>query len=544
VEEPVLMRAAGGRGPWIAASLALVLALLSGCAQLPAADEPPPAVPAPQAAPMVAPPTVADVEPLPDTAAAPDASASQPTAQPPPVARIRLDPDHDAQRASLWDRLRGGWAMPALEGDRVAKWEQYYARQPDYVQRMAERGGRYLFHILEEVEARDMPAEMALLPFIESAFNPQAHSRARASGMWQFMPATGKDFELRQNVFRDDRRDVLASTRAALDYLQQLHAMFDDWQLALAAYNWGQGNVMRAIERNRRAGKPTDYASLRMPEETRDYVPKLQAVKNIVDDPTRLGLALPPLYDHPYFLGVAIERDIDVALAARLAGMSLEDFQDLNPQMNKPVILAAGVPQVLLPYDNANRFLRELAVQTGPLATWTAWVAPRTLKASEAAKLVGMSESELRDVNHIPARMKITAGSTLLVPRSPKATDDVNEHLADNATMQLTPEGRPLRKRTFKVGKRGDTVAAVARRYRVSPALVAHWNGVAANGRFRPGQTVVVMVSTVPSKSAPGSRTRASKQRTARNKAPAKAVAAKRAPSPAAGGHRAQAGPR
>ena len=475
-----------------AAALALVF---GGCAVLegPVALSPPPVVSA--ADPAALPPAPEPVpEPLPATVAQ-EALAAQPLPELPALPRTRLDPDQDAERSSLWDRIRNNWQMPELQGERVAKWEQRYARQPDYVQRMVTRGARYLFHIVEEVERRRMPAELALLPFVESAFNPQAQSTARASGMWQFMPATGKDFELRQNVFRDDRRDVLASTRAALDYLQRLHGLFGDWHLALAAYNWGQGNVLRAMAVNRRAGKPTDYASLAMPEETRDYVPKLQAVKSLVAAPERLGLALPMLENHPYFLSVPIERDIDVALASRLAGMSLEDFQALNPQMNQPVILAAGVPQVLLPYDNANRFIRELSFVRGPLASWTAWVAPRKLKPAEAARLVGMPEAQLREVNRIPAGMLLNTGSTLLVPRPAHSTTDVAEHVADHATLALSPEARPLRKISFKAGKKGDTVAAVAKRYRLSPAQVASWNGLPANGHFKVGQTVVVMLA-------------------------------------------------
>ena len=384
--------------------------------------------------------------------------------------------------------------MPPLEGELVQKWEQWYASRPDYVQRMAERGSRYLFYIVDEVQRRGMPSELALLPFIESAFNPQAVSNARASGMWQFMPATGKDFELRQNVFRDDRRDVLASTRAALDYLQQLHTQFGDWHLALAAYNWGQGNVQRAIANNRRAGRATDYSSLRMPDETRNYVPKLQAVMNIVARPQAFGLALPPLENHPYFVTVMIERDIDVALAARLSGMALEEFQYLNPQHNKPVILAAGSPQALMPYDHANQFLRELARHSGPLASWTAWVAPKTLKPAEAARLVGMSEARLREVNRIPARMLVKKGSTLLVPRRAHTGTDVAEHIAHNAVMTLAPETPPLRRVTFKAGRKGDSVAAVARRYRVGVAQVAAWNKVGIRSSFKPGQLIVLML--------------------------------------------------
>ncbi len=426
---------------------------------------------------------------------------------PPARPRDRLSPGEEGQRADLWQRLRAGFVLPPLQNDLVGKWEQWYSSKPDYVQRMTERGGRYLFFILEEVERRGMPAELALLPFIESAFNPQAESRARASGMWQFMPATGRDFELRQNLFRDDRRDVLESTRAALDYLQRLAAMFGgDWRLALAAYNWGQGNVQKAIARNRSAGQPTGYDDLRMPDETRNYVPKLQAVTNIVARPQSYGLSLPVLENHPYFLSVLIERDIDVALAARLAGLPLEDFRQLNPQMNKPVMLAAGTPRVLLPYDNANSFLRNLAAHRGQLATWTAWVAPRTIKPADAAKLVGMSEAQLREVNHIPARMLVKAGSTLLVPRSAQAKADVAEHLADNAVMALAPEPRPGRRVSFKAGRQGDSVTAIAKRYRVSVQQVALWNSVGPQARFKPGQTVVVMLAAAPAAHAKGSK--------------------------------------
>ena len=185
----------------------------------------------------------------------------------------------------LWDRIRRGYAMPDLDNNLVRDREQWYSARPDYMFRMTERSKKYLFHIVEELEVRNMPTELALLPFIESAFNPQAVSGAKAAGIWQFMPATGKYFELKQNVFRDDRRDVLASTRAALDYLQKLYGMFGDWHLALAAYNWGEGNVSRAIRSKKQAGLPAGYEDINMPMETRLYVPKLQAVKNIVFNP-------------------------------------------------------------------------------------------------------------------------------------------------------------------------------------------------------------------------------------------------------------------
>jgi membrane-bound lytic murein transglycosylase D len=435
--------------------------------------------------------------PAPITTAVPAATATDERVVVVPIDPLQpdalLDLANKAANADLWARVRSGFLMPDLDTDLVRNREQWYATRPDYVQRMTERGGRYLFHIVEEVQRRGMPTELALLPFIESAFNPQAMSSAKASGMWQFMPMTGKHFSLKQNVFRDDRRDVLASTRAALDYLSKLHKMFGDWHLALAAYNWGEGSVQRAIKRNQAEGLPTDYLSLRMPEETRYYVPKLQAVKNIVAKPDAFGITLPSLRNHPYFLSVPIARDIDVDIATKLSGVALDEFKTLNPQMNKPVILAAGTPQVLLPYDNANLFVRRLATHKGPLATWTAWVAPKTLHPSAAAREVGMSENSLREINRIPARMLVKAGSTLLVPRSAQRVTDVSEQIADNATMSLAPDVPPLKRVALRAGKR-DTVASVAKRYKVSAAQVALWNKVAATAKFKPGSTVVVFV--------------------------------------------------
>ncbi|MBA3624218.1 MAG: transglycosylase SLT domain-containing protein, partial [Methylibium sp.] len=350
----------------------------------------------------------------------------------------------------------------------------------------------YLFHIVEEVERRGLPTELALLPFIESAFNPQALSSAKASGIWQFMPKTGKHYDLAQNFFRDERRDVLASTRAALDYLQMLHGRFGDWHLALAAYNWGEGSVGRAIAKNRRAGKPTDYLSLKMPAETRLYVPKLQAVKNIVAQPEVFGLELPPIENHPYFLSVPIQRDMDVELVADLAGLSIEEFHALNPSLKQPVILAAGTPQVLLPYDNANAFVRTLPDHVGPLASWTAWVVPRTMKTADAAKQLGMSEATLREINRIPPRMQVRAGSTLLVPRNGKRDADVSERVADNATILLSPESRSGGRRTTVKAHKDESVTVFAKRLGISAGSVAKWNNISTRATFKNGQRVIV----------------------------------------------------
>jgi membrane-bound lytic murein transglycosylase D len=426
------------------------------------------------------------------------------------------------EKTDIWDRIRRGFAMPDLDNPLVRNREQWYASRPDYLLRMTERSRPYLFHIVEELERRNMPTELALLPFIESAFNPQAVSSAKAAGMWQFMPATGKHFDLKQNLFRDERRDVLESTRAALDYLQKLYTMFGDWHLALAAYNWGEGSVGRALARNKAQGLPLTYSDLRMPDETRYYVPKLQAVKNIVAQPEAFDAELPLIQNHPFFKSVAIERDIDVAIAAKLANVSLEDFKALNPAMNRPVILAAGTPHILLPWDNASVF--ESNLQASPdrrLSSWTAWQAPRTMRAEEVAQKVGMSADQLRSVNGIPARMLVRAGSTLLVPRQGKLDNDVTEHLADNGHLLLAPEV-VLRKIRIKA-RAGDTLARLASRHGVSAANVAGWNRLKPNAKLSNGQTLSIYVPAKASRrAASASPRRAAVQR---SKAPVKAAA-------------------
>ena len=472
------------------AALALLL-VLAGCASAPPTAEAPvaaaPAAPKPQVqaqiqapapAPAPALPAVIPRGPLQPITMGDAASGNVAPLQPP---------------ADLWDRIRRGFAMPDLETDLVRNQEQWYTSRPDYIQRMTERSRKYLFHIVEELERRNMPTELALLPFIESAFNPQAVSSARAAGMWQFMPATGTYFDLKQNVFRDDRRDVLASTRAALDYLQKLHNLFGDWHLALAAYNWGEGSVGRAIARNKQTGLGTGYLDLAMPNETRFYVPKLQAVKNIVANPEQLRTELPLIENHPYFQTVTVSRDIDVELAARLADVKLEDFRALNPSMSRPVILAAGTPEILLPWDNAKIFERNFKAHTeGQYASWTAWSAPSTMSATDAARRVGMSEADLRQVNAIPPRMLIKAGSVLIVPRTVKMHQDVTSHLADNGQLSLSPEPEFVTRRSvLKAGKR-ETVASIARRYRLDVAEVAEWNKVSTTAAFKLGEQVVV----------------------------------------------------
>jgi membrane-bound lytic murein transglycosylase D len=282
----------------------------------------------------------------------------------------------------LWDRIRVGFKMPELNTKLTEQRTRWYASQGDYMARMVQRSSRYLFHIVEEIERRGMPTELALLPFVESAFQPEAVSSAKAAGLWQFIPSTGRHYELTQNMWKDERRGVVESTRAALDYLEKLHEMFGDWHLALAAYNWGEGAVSRAIARNQRERKPTGYTHLRMPNETQHYVPKLQAMKNIVADPEKYGVTLPAISNSPYFVTVLKTFDIDFETAARLAEMDPADFRALNPAFNRPLIIGASQSHLLLPADKADRYQANLAAwqATGqPLASWTVY----TLRAND-----------------------------------------------------------------------------------------------------------------------------------------------------------------
>jgi membrane-bound lytic murein transglycosylase D len=446
-----------------------------------------------------------------DRALQPSASAERPTpvqASEPPVQQplTTLDKAQPQSAAitplnlpkDLWERIRRGYAMPDLVTDLVTDREQWYAARPDYILRMTERSRKYLHHIVEELERRQMPTELALLPFIESAFNPQAVSTARAMGMWQFMPATGKDFDLKQNVFRDDRRDIQASTRAALDYLQRLYNLFGDWHLALAAYNWGEGNVGKAIARNQKAGLATAYTDLNMPMETRFYVPKLQAVKNIVAQPGAFNVTLPDIPNHPYFQSVPLPRDMDVTVAAKLADISLEDFKALNPSAHRPVLFAAGTPHILLPWDNAETFQRNYeAFGSGRLASWTAWIAPSNLKLTDAARRAGMSEEAFRSLNNIPPRMMIKAGSALLVPRQAKMDEDVDGQVADHGQLNLTPE-TTLRRVVVKAGQK-DTLASLAKTHRVTPAQIAEWNDLHSQSKLQAGQSVVLYLAQAAS---------------------------------------------
>jgi membrane-bound lytic murein transglycosylase D len=391
--------------------LPLLLLLLTACASVepappgtarPATQTVTAPSPAPQPASPAVPPRVAD-------------PSREVRDEVPPIPTIDLTTPPD----DLWQRMRNGFSMPDLDSPLVADRQAWYLNRPDLLKRIFERSRRYLHHIVEELEKRGMPTELALLPVVESSFNPLAYSSARALGMWQFIPATGKTYKLQQNAWFDQRRDIIASTDAALDYLQTIYEMHGDWHLALASYNWGENAVGRAVEKNRRQGLPTDYSNLKMPTETSYYVPKLQAIKNIVAQPQLFGIRLDPIPNRPYFGTVELENNMDIALAARLAEIPVEEFIALNPAYSRPVMPSAANSPLVLPADKVQTFLANLQKheeQDKPLSAWLTHTLKKGEKLEAVAKRYGISPARLRQLNGITARTKITPGYALLVP--------------------------------------------------------------------------------------------------------------------------------
>ncbi|HMS79236.1 MAG TPA: transglycosylase SLT domain-containing protein [Burkholderiaceae bacterium] len=408
-----------------------------------------------------------------------------------------------AATGSLWDRIRAGFAMPELRSPLVDQRVRWYTARPDLLERLLERGAPYLYFIVEEVTRRGLPTELALLPFVESAMNPGATSHAAAAGLWQFIPATGRRFDLSQDWWIDERRDVVESTRAALDYLQEVHAMHgDDWFLALASYNWGEGAVARAVEANRRRGRPTDYASLRMPDETRHYVPKLLALKRVVAEASALGVSLPPVPDAPYFVTIEHPVPMDLKLAARFADMSVDEFVALNPSHNRPVIATNRNAEIRLPVDRVRRFVAAStrhAAQSRPFVTWR----PHTLEADETvetnAERTGASAAEIRRANGLPADRRLRAGSRILVPAGGAADASVVESF-EAAHLVFHPPPRAASPRGRRGAARDAGTArgrALAAHRPAGPAVRARTvadappRGAAAAARARTGATSV-----------------------------------------------------
>ena len=384
--------------------------------------------------------------------------------------------DTDSADVDVWQRVRDGFKIADKANPLIAVHEKWYAARPQQTQRIVERARRYLFHIVEEVDRRSMPMEIALLPMIESAFDPKALSPSAASGIWQFIPSTGSHYGLKQDRWYDGRRDILASTNAALDYLGKLYLDFGDWQLALAAYNCGEGCVARAIARNVQQGLPTNYASLSLPAETRHYVPKLLAAKKLILDPERYGIAIAPLANQPYFAQVALPGSIDIPSAARLANMNTDEFVSLNPAYSRNLIRTDTPVNVLIPVGKADAF--ESNLQNGSWDTWKPYAAKKAERLEDIARKFGTTSRRLDEHNQISLKAgKLARDQTILVPHSGRAM------LANPAprTEQSTQH--------FHYVARGETLFGIARRYDISVAALLDANpGLTA--KLGAGQTL------------------------------------------------------
>jgi membrane-bound lytic murein transglycosylase D len=396
--------------------------------------------------------------------------------------------DSQAQRApqppaDLWQLTRQHLALePRIDHPRVDDQLAWFLDHDAYMRHASQQAVYYYHYVLNRVLERELPAELALLPFVESSYDPFAESPSRASGAWQFIPSTADLFGLKSNWWYDGRRDIIESTEAALDFLQYLNERFDgDWLLALAAYNCGEGCVSRAIKRNAAAGKPTDYWHLKLPRETRRYVPKLIAIARLIDRADELNVDLAELPNEPYFEIVSIEGQIELAKAARLAGVDLKLLKRLNPGFSRWATDPAGPHRLLLPRDTSERFRTAMSeLPASERVTWTRYVIRPGDTLSEIAARFDTRVSVLRQSNKL-ASNRIRAGKTLLIP-APWG--------AGEASRLAAREGSSG-KRVHRVS-RGDNLWNIARRYGVSTEQLVKWNGIRDARALRPGQDLIL----------------------------------------------------
>lgn len=419
------------------------------------------------------------------------AEPAQPAAEAEPEQPVVEEEKEAAPPADLWQRLRAGFQLPTSDHRRTRMELKWYAGHPKFMDRTAERAEPFLHHIVEEVERRGLPSELALLPVVESAFQPFAYSHGRAAGLWQFIPGTGKRFGLKQNWWYDGRRDVIESTRAALDYLEYLHKEFDgDWLLALAAYNSGEGNVAKAIRKNKRRGKPIDFFSLDLPRETEGYVPKLLAIRDLVADPSAHGIDLQPIANEPHLTTVEIGSQLDLALAAELAELPLEEVYRYNPGFNRWATDPAGPHRLTLPLEAADGFAERLAAH--PKEQRVKWQRHKIRSGdtlSTIAKRYNTTTAVLKQVNRLRGN-SIRAGKHLIIPTSVRTLD----HYALSAEQRLKKTQSRKRKgsKSEYIVQAGDTLWEISRKFKVSHRSLAKWNGMAPRDTLKPGHKLVV----------------------------------------------------
>ena len=369
---------------------------------------------------------------------------------------------------NLWQRIYSRFDIKDENNSRSKKYEKWYSARPEYIERMMDRSQKYLFYVVGEVEKRGMPSEIALLPMIESAYNPIANSRSKAVGIWQFIPSTGRLYGLKQDWWQDKRRNVVDATNAALDYLQKLHALFGTWDLALAAYNAGEGTVSRAIAKNKAKGLPTDYANLKLPAETKDYVPKLQAIKNIVSNPSQYGLYIDPIPNKPYFTYVEAPAVIDADLAANLAEISYDEFLLLNSEHRRPLIRTNEKTQkFILPINAADTFVKNLSQNEKPLVSWNIYQPKRNEKIKTIANKFDMEESDLIKANDLNPQKLIKPSSIILVAKKEGTETNAHQDIDESKIQKDSKTEISVSPNKYKV-KPGDTLTKIAKKYGIS----------------------------------------------------------------------------
>jgi membrane-bound lytic murein transglycosylase D len=415
-----------------------------------------------------------------------------------PIADIQIEPPEKealpVEEDEIWVRVRVGFSLNThLEQSRVQSFIDWHQFNPDYLHRVTARGEPFLHFILEEIESRDMPTELVLLPIVESAFVPYAYSHGRAAGIWQFIPSTGRYYGLKQNWWYDGRRDIYAATNAALDYLQTLNKQFDgDWLLALAAYNAGAGNVRKAIRKNERRGRPTDFWSLDLPKETKYYVPKLLALAAIVENPEAYDLPLWPVDDEPYLTRVDTGGQLDLAVAAEIAGMDMDELYTLNPGFNRWATDPDGPHYLLLPISKVEQFSRGLKeLPEEQRVTWLRHRIKSGQTLSHIADDYHTTVKVIKEANGIRGS-NIRAGKYLLVPTSSKPVTSYT--LTSSQRLQKQQAKGKGTQYVHLVGQ-GDTLWDISREHGISTRQLAKWNGMAPGDTLRLNQKLVIWKS-------------------------------------------------
>jgi membrane-bound lytic murein transglycosylase D len=397
------------------------------------------------------------------------------------------------QYADLWERIRAGYALPPLDSPLIARQEQWFINNPDYVQSMVSRARLYLYYIAEEVEKRGMPMEIVLLPAIESAYKPHAYSRARAVGLWQFIKSTGRVYGLKSNWWYDGRRDVIASTQAALDYLEKLHDEFGDWQLALAAYNCGERKVERLMAENRRRGLPTDYASLKkLPRETKNYVPRLMAMANIIADPAKYGLQIASIPNTEYFARVETDGQIDLGVVAKLSDMPVDDLFMINPGYQRWITDPSGPHELLVPADKKEALLEGLSkLSDEDRVQWARHEVRRGDTMSRVAGRYGVTVEAIRTANKMDSN-RLSVGQNLLIPVSASKMAVVEPPTYVTARAARHESGDRQRVKIVHRVRSGESLWSIARKYRVYVRQLREWNMLDTNNTLRLGQRLFI----------------------------------------------------